>query len=84
MYIFSVLLSSTKERFAELILCVVIPEIILKERWVSVMKLDMCFLLGDCSDLNKPFHAGINTWGNLQVMKIEMAAVYLHVIGCCK
>ena len=51
---------------------------------MSVMKLDICFLLGDCSDLNKPFHAGLNTWGNLKVMKIEMAAMYLHVIGCCR
>jgi hypothetical protein len=37
----------------------VVPEIILKEQWMSVMKLDVCFLLGDCFDFNKPFHAGI-------------------------
>jgi hypothetical protein len=54
----------------------VVPEIILKERWmsvvkldmffllrVSVVKLDMFFLLRDCSDLNKPFHAGIKYLG---------------------
>ena len=37
----------------------VVPEIISKERWMSVMKIDMCFILGDSSDVNKPFHAGI-------------------------
>lgn len=30
------------------------------------------------------FMLELNTWGNLKVMKIEMAAVYLHVIGCCR
>jgi hypothetical protein len=62
-------------------LCVCGPETILKLRWMSRMKLEICFMLETILTLINPFVLELNAWNNLKVVEIEMAVMYFMLLG---